>query len=231
MRKPRLTSATDHSYTVQEHRPCVIAFEGGICSGKSTIVRILDEAGIGVRVPEYLDFARPPDIHRIANYRPRERSRFFLTLDGSRSPPHDASRTLLLDRSFLTIFAFEYACARTRRNRKDMSVIHNINRLPLIIPQSIFFLNVRYTERRRRCAVRDTAVLPFLLHERFNQAIAEFFEELRPAVDLHVVSTTGVPLPEIAYICASQAASLRTRGAPTRSTIRRRIERAFEALK
>lgn len=159
-----------------------IALEGGVGAGKTTLASMLAASLGGFVVPEYMDLAGLADPARIAAQLPSARFLYFLSLERLRTDvlvTHQP-KPALLDRSFFSICAFEYAQQQIGLPSAFAAIPDLLRSAPetVIVPDSIYWLEVSDLGRQTRVAGRNRAVLSVLVNLRFNDEIAAFFAAL-----------------------------------------------------
>lgn len=167
-----------------------LALEGGVCAGKSTIARKLAESGIGALCHEYMDLVDESQAARIASLPPLDRVAFFLNLDIKRidlKPDGSFHSRLILDRSFYTLFAFEYACARQGLNDNNLAAVDLLDHYTVVLPSQTIFLDVSHETRLSRHEKRDTPVLDIFLEREFNDSIKLFFINLSRRLPIYFI--------------------------------------------
>ncbi|HCH59338.1 MAG TPA: hypothetical protein DEV73_01835 [Candidatus Zambryskibacteria bacterium] len=166
----------------------VIALEGPVCAGKSTLLERLGKLGAQT-VDEYSEYVLSAT-KDFPKFPPRneEESRasfmFFFDLEIARKMDRDLLITpgqVLLDRSIYTLMAFEVGAAR----------ITGIDILPwaveylrdkgnkIIQPDHIIYLDTTVSVSRERANQGKIRIAPFMLTEEFNEGFRSFFLELK----------------------------------------------------
>lgn len=154
----------------------IIALEGGICSGKTTLAKQLEKRGF-FYIPEYMEVIIPQEQKELDNLISQGKSAlpFFLKMEKRRKDLYDLQslrRDSVLDRSYLTLFAYEFA-----KNNKcptlDLALKENV-----IIPDLIIFLDVADKIRKQRSFERRDIDMPeIFLNSEFNRRLKTFFLE------------------------------------------------------
>lgn len=168
----------------------VLALEGGVCAGKTLVgSRVSSKTGWPL-IPEYVEWLQRSgqmlpagsQLTRLRGYLEAERSRTAM-LTGVRPP-------WILDRSFLTVVAFEFACRQTRREHELTAAVREIDIRHTVTPTCIVYLDCDDTLRAKRLASRQgDAPLP-LAEPAFNRALRDFFHEISRFVPIHFVDTS-----------------------------------------
>lgn len=163
----------------------IIALEGGVCSGKTTLCRRLQETGF-IHVNEHMTFLTSADWETFRQTDPTRRIDFLLTVEEKRQALMarllDMGRNIVLDRTFLSLYAFEYA-----KGRFEKAAEFKEKQKQFLNPDLILFLSVDEQTRRRRSAQRGdsfTAESDFFLQDSFNNGLKTFFKENQS--DFHV---------------------------------------------
>ena len=154
----------------------IIALEGGICSGKTTLAKQLEKRGF-FNVPEYMDIITPQEQQELDTLISQDKSAlpFFLKMEKRRKELYGSQslqRDSVLDRSYLTLFAYEFAKNNTYP-ALDLASKENV-----IIPDLIIFLDVNDQLRKQRSQERKDVDMPeIFLNSEFNQRLKTFFLE------------------------------------------------------
>ena len=98
----------------------IIALEGGICSGKTTLAKEFERQDFYL-IPEYMDIIHPYEEDRINDLVSSNQSAInvFLEIEKRRKEiylENCSDKNAILDRSYLTLFAYEYAIGRNISN-------------------------------------------------------------------------------------------------------------------
>ena len=153
----------------------IIALEGGICGGKTSLAKELTKYSY-LMVPEYMDFITPTEQQQLDNLHNAGENALglLLKIEKRRKDTYlNKSSNIVLDRSFLTLFAYEYAmngddCSRFLADKEIMSQV--------IQPDLVVYLDVNGDTRRQRCYDRGDFDMPeFYLDEKFNNKNKDFF--------------------------------------------------------
>lgn len=173
----------------------IIALEGGVCSGKTTLAKQLGQNGFFV-VPEYMDIITPQEQKEldILSLQGKSALPFFLKMEKSRKELYNKQciqQDVVLDRSYLTLFAYEFA-----KNNKDFSLdsMEVFSKEEVIIPDLIIFLNVNDQLRQKRSFERGDINMPkIFLNSEFNHSLKTFFLEKTPEKCIFVNSEQLLP--------------------------------------
>lgn len=165
----------------------VVALEGPVCAGKTTVIEKLRNPSAAVvgEYSEYVvsatrDFPKfPPADEKAA----KDSFRFFFELEVKRKQNMDASggNIVLLDRSIYTLLAFEVGASRlTGINILPWAVEYlEKNRDEIIIPEQVIYMDVPAEVSRRRAEEGGILIAEFLLTNEFNEGFKDFFMELK----------------------------------------------------
>ena len=185
----------------------VVALEGGVCSGKSSVCRLLERDGIAAQCRDYMDMITDRNAEEISELPPLERAAIFLDLDSHRlSLVAQSSLPLVLDRCALTVFAFEFACVRANYNSAEPRLTELVSTYKLVQPDAITFLDVSDALRNKREESRQNRVLPRLVDPQFNAAIREFFQKTATLVPTQFLNSGQNSPEEIAQKVEEQIA-------------------------
>lgn len=147
----------------------IIALEGGICSGKTTLAKEFERQGFYL-IPEYMDIINQYDEERINNLASSNQSAInvFLEIEKRRREiylENHNNKNTILDRSYLTLFAYEYAVGRNISNMQFLNLAQNV-----ITPDLIVFLYVKDELRAKRSYERRDEDMPeIFLNHNFNK--------------------------------------------------------------
>jgi len=169
--------------------PIVVAIEGPVCAGKSTLVERLNQEGLGIvlEYSEYVahanqDFPKFPPADEEAAKRSFD---FFLNLERRRSQDMAGlgQHKVAIDRSIFTLLAFEVGAARiTGIDISEWAVEKLSSEGDLIVPDHVFYLDVPVAVSRERAEKNGIPIPAFLLSEEFNQGFRDFFIGLEQAM-------------------------------------------------
>lgn len=197
--KPRLVEA-------KHANAMVVAIEGPVCSGKSTLLKHLKASGVGV-VNEYSEYVAkanrdfpkfPPTSYEQAQHG----FEFFLDLEKKRIADFtniDSSK-IALDRSIYTLLAFEVGASPiTKINIFDWATNRVQKEDDLILPDHIIYLDVPTDISRNRAEVNNISIPKFLLTNEFNNGFRSFFQSLAIS-NLNYVTMVDAQLePEVVF--------------------------------
>jgi thymidylate kinase len=188
----------------------VVALEGGVCAGKSSVAaRFGSEAAYQI-IDDYTSFIDDFEYSQAEQLPAAYRYRFFLRLDEARRARTICGPTnVVVDRSVFTILAYEYALWRLGRI-SELQHINQISNFYTLLPNSVVFLEVSDDERRRRAALRTTKISPILLDDKFNALIREFFKKFSKFYDLPIIDTTDLGISDVYAICRNHMANARS---------------------
>lgn len=162
--------------TKNSRHELVVAFEGNVCAGKSTISNALTKMLSCDRYCDYMD-SLPFDHPAKSSLLPAEqRLKVFLALESNRldSWLKRSRPCVLLDRSVLSIIAFEYAM---RHLGKTTAMLDRANDLTpeSIVPEVAIWLKSDIATAKRRWRMREGVSSPIYINERFGSAIDTFY--------------------------------------------------------
>ncbi len=153
----------------------IIALEGGICSGKTTLAKEFERQDFYL-IPEYMDIIHPYEEDRINDLVSSNQSAInvFLEIEKRRKEiylENCSDKNAILDRSYLTLFAYEYAIGRNISNMEFPDLYQNV-----ITPNLIVFLDVNDEQRIKRSHDRCDENMPeIFLNHNFNKRLKQFF--------------------------------------------------------
>ena len=153
----------------------IIALEGGICSGKTTLAKEFARQGFYL-IPEYMDIIQPYEEERINDLASSNKSAInvFLEIEKRRKEiylKNYSDKNAILDRSYLTLFAYEYAIGRDISNMQFPNLVQNV-----ITPDLVVFLDVNDKLRAKRSYDRCDEDMPeIFLNHNFNRRLKLFF--------------------------------------------------------
>lgn len=187
----------------------IIALEGGVCSGKTTLCCRLQEKGF-MHVNEHMTFLSPQDWERFGQIDPVHRIDFLLAVEEKRQALMarflDMGQNIVLDRTFLSLYAFEYAKGRFEKAEEFKE-----KRKSFLNPDMILFLSVDEQTRRRRSMQRGdsfTAESDFFLQDSFNNGLKSFFKENQSYFNVRFLDSSHLTSDGICpLVCAPQKVS------------------------
>ena len=192
-----------------------IAFEGGMASGKSTLSDLLHRELGGVFVSEYAEFVSAEQQLVVSQLLPEERINVFLRVEEQRIVRSRNAITRILDRSILTILAFEFSCFRMNLNRIPNGIEKTFMEYSVAIPSIVFYLDVNEKIRSQRLGTRSIrAKVSFLESPEFNYFIKMFFEYAKKHIPVFRLDTTNDDPNRLISICKSKLASFTPRTDP-----------------
>lgn len=171
----------------------IIALEGGICSGKTTLAKQLEKIGF-FNVPEYMDIITPQEQKELDALISQDKSAlsFFLKMEKRRKELYGTQclqKDSVLDRSYLTLFAYEFA-----KNNQHPVLTESVSRERVITPDLIIFLDVNDQLRKHRSINRGDIDMPeMFLNSEFNRNLKTFFVEKTPEKCIFVNSEKLAP--------------------------------------
>lgn len=173
----------------------IIALEGGIYAGKSSVAKELKKDLHFEVIPELMDTLTKKQKSSILNLNENERFSRFLVFERYRKKKlsNSPNSNLILDRSFLTLFAFEVARGR-HHNLMELFHKHHKN---LIIPDKIYFLDVSDIERMRRIGSDKDRLISCLYSPKFNQKVKSFFQTQSFVPNIEFINTTKLSIEDV----------------------------------
>lgn len=163
-----------------------IAVEGGVCTGKTTVVSELATKGVGVLVEytELAEYVGPPDHWPRTASQLTSRLDHFLSLEQVRHSrsPHSA-QPMVADRSLLSLVAFEYGLRAAGWPALPDACIEYLTSaiadMPELGPKLVMVLETPIAIRRARAKAADMAIRAPLLDLNFINGERLFFESLQ----------------------------------------------------
>lgn len=197
----------------------VTAVEGGVCSGKTTLVGLLGSDGYVLCLPEYVEWLRASG-RPLPTGSPEQRLEGYLRVDDERARIIGASRhPAILDRSILTLIAYEYAVKRLYFSTAWFGLRQALQSRQLLIPNRIILTDVDENERIQLWRDRGLELDAIFVNEDFNAHLREFFSAMSkvfPVLTLKVIGeepksvvanamdfvrlTTSIPPPDVGAI-------------------------------
>ena len=166
-----------------------------MASGKSTLCRLAQQDPKVVLVAEYMDFIKDHP----AFYTKNEDARLSELLDVEKNQRKDALEQALkddniemivMDRSYLTLFAHDFAMGHESAAIKGAASVCNGS--AVIKPDLIVYLDVDEKTRQQRYKQRGDEpleIVEFMLSDCFNNAFKKFMTEKQDHVPVSVVDT------------------------------------------
>lgn len=179
----------------------IVALEGGVCAGKSTVATLLETLGVGRHVQEYATRIPYSAQRSIFELDPVARAASFLSIDSGRIHEMPQTELKILDRSCLTVFAFEYACVQLGINELELPLLDLVESYAVMVPNCVIFLDITDDVREKRLAVRGKRFIPILANRNFNKHFKGFFEAMNEYLGVFFVQTSVRPALEVAEIC------------------------------
>jgi len=161
----------------------VVSFAGSVCAGKTTIARRLAHEQQITVIPEYMSLLVGEQRVLFDRIGPEGRLACLLKIDSQRNTLiHSSATRIVLDRSVLCLFAFEYAMKAINTNYSNSYLRECLDSTHYLIPDKIIFFEVAEVVRRARCKDRGGMMAEFLLQSDFNRYLKEFFEMMSKVV-------------------------------------------------
>jgi predicted ATPase len=162
----------------------VLALEGPVCAGKSTILAALQKEGY-TGVEEYMDL---PGGRQLSGSGPTSgnaalvRGRALLALEVERMTRLASSRSpVVLDRCALSLLAYELGLAATGRPHIAASITAALDAQPTIRPSRIVYLDCPADVLRARAQSSGVGTPDLYLDDRFNAGARALFAALDAA--------------------------------------------------
>lgn len=160
----------------------VVAIEGPVCAGKSSLVNSLIGSGLGgiLEYSEYVGHANQD----FPKFPPRDAEQakrsfeFFLDLEKQRILDMQllTQSNVVIDRSIFTLLAFEAGASRiTGIDIFDWAVERLLQEEEIILPDHVVYLDVAPQVSIQRAEENDIPIPKFLLSEEFNRGFRDFF--------------------------------------------------------
>ena len=179
---------------VKSKKTLIIAVEGGMAAGKTTLCEYASKTnGIGY-VREYMDFINDPDsfyklpkeqrLEKLFEIESKDRKKQFNTL------MHDPRiNVILLDRSFLTLLAHEYATGNTSALNAPA-----LNKSQIITPDMVIYIEADKSVRKKRHQERrgaGNAINNLLFQDAYDKKFLEFITQKNKSFPVYVVQNTN----------------------------------------
>lgn len=179
----------------------IIALEGPVCAGKTTVLGGLREQEIPV-VDEYSEYVAsttrdfpkfPPQDEEAA----KDSFRFFFELEARRKQDMEATgnNRAVLDRSIYTLLAFEVGASRlTGISILPWAVEYlEENKDKIIMPEQVVYMDIPAEISRSRAREGQIRIADFLLTDGFNGGFRDFFMALKEKAPelVCIVDATG----------------------------------------
>lgn len=173
----------------------VVALEGPVCAGKTTVAAGLGSGGARV-VPEYLDV--PGAGIRVGFDAPAagdglRRLRLLLELEHCRAMQLPSAGSVVLDRSVFTLLAYEAGLAALSLPHvladAVREVVAAVDRRAVALPGRVVFLDCSAASCRERAVTAGMRTPPFLFDPRFRDGFRRLFCRLERVVPGTVLFT------------------------------------------
>lgn len=163
----------------------IVAVEGPVCAGKSTLIKHLKIASVGI-IDEYSEYVASAnrDFPRFPPSSPKQAQRnfeFFLGLEKRRTLDLAKLRQnkIAIDRSIYTLLAFEAGASKiTGIDIFDWAVDRLEAENEIILPDHIIYLDVPMAVSSRRAQENNIQIPIFLLSDEFNEGFRNIFQRL-----------------------------------------------------
>lgn len=183
----------------------IIAIEGVCCSGKSTLVRNLGSVGFGV-VKEYDEYANGQFPKLAANQKDLvKNTEFFIELERRRFQDNlttiTSHQTLILDRSFITCCAFDYAAFIGKKLSQCQRMVENMWReeKEKINPDIVILLDVSQENFSKRLKKSGKTLTPLLRNQKFNKDFNYYLRKTPVSwgVEMFVINTNNLSASQV----------------------------------
>lgn len=162
------------------------ALEGGVCSGKTSISRILHESYNWEIIPEFMEFVSPSTIIEKPFLPAKKRLDLFTDIEITRQSYISNGKKTITDRSIFSIIAFEIALIEMGVESELCS--YNFPD-QICIPSHTFYLSVTNDERRSRWIEREKESESIFINISFNNSIEKFFRKIQNIVPLTILDS------------------------------------------
>ncbi len=165
----------------------VVALEGPVCAGKTTVLERLKADGISIiqEYSEYVDSAT----RDFPNFPPKDEEsakgsfKFFFDLELKRHSDlnRQNGKFTVIDRSVYTLLAFEVGASRLTGIDILPWAIEYLeeHKNEIIIPEHVVYMDNSVEESRRRAEEGKIRIAEFLLTDEFNKGFRSFFLALK----------------------------------------------------
>lgn len=150
----------------------IVGLEGGVGSGKSTTAKLLNKSNFNL-VPEFMTYLDSSLHHVIGDWSPEFRLRFFSDVEKARKEILSEEVPNVLDRTFLSIFAHDYA-QRKMGKKVDLKPYQFLDINHIICPTHIILMKIDNNERLNRITTRSYLPPKYILNDSFNRYIQDF---------------------------------------------------------
>ena len=182
-----------------------IGFEGGVAAGKSTTSEILASWGFR-HIPEYMTHLDPSRHCEIGSWEPGFRLNFFSNIEKRRKGEIKNVSRYLLDRTFLTVFAHDYARIKMGAN-VEIDCYSKLEFEQICWPKKIVFLSCTEADRMQRLSERGALFDMYLADLQFNLENENFFRQMESVVSIQWINSSNYTPTEIANLVTSKSQS------------------------
>ncbi len=170
----------------KKRKKVIIAFDGTIRAGKTTIVRDLSTIFGGKHINEYKYYAEKlnkkfPEFPFINLEDALNATRFFIFLEKKRYSDIKKYKSgiIFVDRTFHSCIGFDYASSKYL----DIDIFKNSNEIwnknnKKIIPDIIFFMNVSHKKMVERITINKDKFPKHIKDKKFNLSLKKYFKSL-----------------------------------------------------
>ncbi len=168
--------------------PGIVAVEGGVCAGKTTLVDRLGNGDGIFCLPEYVEWIRSSG-RTLPLGTPEERLRAYLAIEEERERvARHSDHTVLLDRSILTLIGFEYAMRRMWLGTAWFSIRTLVSSYRIMAPSGVIIADVDAGLQADLWAELGLSHQSLFVNRRFNDSLRWFFDEIEAFVPILRVS-------------------------------------------
>lgn len=161
----------------------ILTIEGVCCSGKSTLARHLQRVyGCGV-IEEYGAYTESFPGLALSQTQLLENARFFINLERQRyrdSQTLGANSILILDRSFITCCAFDYAAFKDTSLERHMHIVEALwqEAVEKLVPDTVVVLAVNEENFQLRLKLSGKTLTPLLRDREFNHRFYTYLDTI-----------------------------------------------------
>lgn len=169
----------------------LVSFEGSVCAGKTTLANRLAHEEHILAIPEYMSLLVGPRRKMFSGMTPEGKLACLLEIELERNPMvSESSAPTVLDRSVLSLYAFEYAMKSINAHYSNPRLPSSLKGRPYRLPDKIIFFDVGEPIRRARSRQRGGDMSDLLLQQHFNQYNLEFFQHVSAAIPTVFIDTS-----------------------------------------
>lgn len=165
-----------------------VGLEGGVAAGKSSAGNAMRTYGY-VYAKEYMSYLDPRLHEKITEWPQSLRLQLFADIEAIRVSDFTYTEYLVLDRTFLTIFAHDFALQWTGVEL-DIEAYSTLDPFNMFWPDKIVFFDIDNHIRRQRLQFRPPLRASYLADPNFNFGLKVFFQRMQ-----HVMSVQWLDTP------------------------------------